>query len=474
MPKQVVIVGSGIAGLAAALLLARTGTDVLLFERDPMPEIANADHAFEAWQRRSVPQWRLGHAFMNRARELLLERAPDVVDSLIADGARELDLLGARVPAESRQIGDEKFTVLASRRPAFELALRRAVESEPRVQLLSPVVVSGLLLEPGSPFRVRGVRLDDGSELRSEFVLDCGGRRSPVSQWLAAAGITVSTQIEDCQLTYFTRYFREQPGSSLPRVTPTAGNLGFLAFAIMIGDNLTFSINLAAPPWDEELKVLRHTWAWDAVARGIPTLAPRIDPTNATPLHDVQVMAQLQNVRRYYLDEGELSVIGLVSLGDALCTSNPQYAWGASMALTHAVAISDALATHADDVAAAALAYYHAVDTETDAVYRSSAASDRIRSYRWKGTAIPESDTKAADEQDLLQCVFDCMREDPAMHRAYIRRMGLLEPPDAIFGNDEIMAKARAARDRNGSRATANVGPTREHVLELLAAAAPR
>src|SRR3954452_1038887 len=148
MPKQVVIVGSGIAGLAAGLLLARTGTDVLLIERDPMPEVANGDHAFEAWQRRSVPQWRLGHAFMNRARELLLERAPDVLESLIADGARELDLLGAKVPAESRQIGDEKFTVLASRRPAFELALRRAVESEPRVQLLSPVVVSGLLLEP--------------------------------------------------------------------------------------------------------------------------------------------------------------------------------------------------------------------------------------------------------------------------------------------------------------------------------------
>ena len=49
-------------------------------------------------------------------------------------------------------------------------------------------------------------------------------------------------------------------------------------------------------------------------------------------------MAGHQNVRRHYVVDGEPLVRGLLPVGDSLCTTNPQYGWGASMALTYAFA----------------------------------------------------------------------------------------------------------------------------------------
>jgi 2-polyprenyl-6-methoxyphenol hydroxylase-like FAD-dependent oxidoreductase len=464
--EPVLVLGAGISGLGAALLLGRAGHPVLVLDRDPAPDVANGDDAFTGWPRRSVPQWRLAHVFSSRARNLLKERAPDVLARLLDDGVEEVNFIDYWLDPADRLESDDQFTVVDARRPAFELALRRAVEAQKGVEIRPATNVTGLLWdEPDG--RVRGLVTEDGETITAGLVLDCGGRRSRVSAWLRDAGIIVPTEVQDCGLTYFTRYFRQRP--EVKTSQRPVGNLGYLLFATMAGDHNTYAITLAAPPWDAELKELRHNEPWEAMCRSIPGLRPWVEPETGTPLTEVQVMAGHQSVRRHYEAEDGPLVEGLVSVGDALCTSNPFFSWGASMALTHAFTVADAIVA---DPATAAETFYRAVADETNAVYRNSAASDRIRTFQWKGLPIPPEDTEAAEQQDLLQRgILPSVATDPDLLRAVLRRAGLLEHPDAIFADEAVMTRARAARQRLSGAEAPVVGPSREEASAILAGA---
>ena len=80
-----VVLGGGIAGLAAASLLARRHSRVLVLERDVRPPATTPDDAF-GWERHGVPQFRHSHAFLARLRVVLLAHLPDVLDRLRAAG----------------------------------------------------------------------------------------------------------------------------------------------------------------------------------------------------------------------------------------------------------------------------------------------------------------------------------------------------------------------------------------------------
>ena len=196
----------------------------------------------------------------------------------------------------------------------------------------------------GDPPHVIGVRLDDGTELTGDVVLDCGGRRTPVLGWLASdREVHVPEDVQDCKAAYYTRHYRQLPSSEMSQLWLVGAivpleRLTALPFS---GDNGAFGIGLFADPADKELRVLRHDWAYDAVVESIPSLAPWVAPDNAEPLVSTSSMAGHQNVRRHYVVDGAPLVRGLLPVGDSLCTTNPQYGWGASMALTYAFAAVD-------------------------------------------------------------------------------------------------------------------------------------
>jgi 2-polyprenyl-6-methoxyphenol hydroxylase-like FAD-dependent oxidoreductase len=474
MSDKAVIIGAGVGGLSTALLLARGGIDVTIVEQDAMPVVADGDDAFARWERRSVPQWRQGHVFQSRLRSILLQRAPDVLQRLDADGIGRFNLLDG-LPAESRRDDDEQFTMVATRRPAFDLALRRAVADEPKASLRSPAKVVGLLVDDTTPLRIIGVRLADGIELSADFVVDCGGRRSPVATWLASHGVLVPTRTESCQITYYGRYFRRAPTFDIdPAALTIRRDLGYLFYLVCPGDHGTYSISFAVPPWDRDLSVLRHESAWNVLADNMPLLAPLVDVNAATPIQPVTVMAGCDNLRRRYVLDGQPLAVGLLAVGDALSTTNPIFGWGATMALVHAVAAADAVLGHHGDPETATLAYDTAVDAETDAVFCASSASDRVRAARYRGDPVHPQDTRTAEEEDLIERgVIPGARRDPELLRALLRRSSLLDPPDALFTDPITLVKARAEQDRIAAKPTPRFGPTRAELLALLAAARP-
>src|SRR5580765_4789544 len=113
---RVVVIGAGVGGLGSALALSRQGHDVTVLERDRTPMPHNPDEAFE-WDRRGAPQVRHSHALLARLRNLLRDRYPDVLASLLEAGATELPFVE----------GDDDLVLLACRRTTFEWVLRRTV-----------------------------------------------------------------------------------------------------------------------------------------------------------------------------------------------------------------------------------------------------------------------------------------------------------------------------------------------------------
>src|SRR5260370_2519765 len=88
---RIVIVGAGVVGLGAALLLCGDGHEVTILERDAEAPPAGAEEIWGTWQRKGVNQFRLPHFFLARYRGLLDSELPEVKKGLVAAGAVRLN-----------------------------------------------------------------------------------------------------------------------------------------------------------------------------------------------------------------------------------------------------------------------------------------------------------------------------------------------------------------------------------------------
>ena len=129
---HVIVVGGGLGGLAAALLLARRGHRVTLVERDADTPGGTPDQLFSGWARPGVPQARHPHNFLARSVRVLRDQAPDVLESLEARGVLKIPVDLGDGPADA---------LLCSRRPVYEAVVREALTAEPRQCELPPSAI---------------------------------------------------------------------------------------------------------------------------------------------------------------------------------------------------------------------------------------------------------------------------------------------------------------------------------------------
>jgi 2-polyprenyl-6-methoxyphenol hydroxylase-like FAD-dependent oxidoreductase len=480
------VLGGGVAGLGAALALAERGHDVTVVERDETTLPASPDEAFEHWPRKGAPQVRHSHAFLARLRNLLRDRQPHLLADLLAAGATELrftERLPETLTDTSPMDGDEDLVALACRRTTFEWVLRRDAMEARGVRLVQGVV-EGLEGEGG---RVAGVRLAGGAgaPLTADWYVDATGRRSPLPAWLAAlGGPPLEEREEDTGIVYSSRFYRLRRDAELPPVVGmNAGDLGYLKFAVFLGDNDTYSITFGVPSEDAALRALLREPGFTAAARAIPALEPWVDPAIADPITGVEVMARLLNRSRRFVVDGRPVATGLLAVGDAHTCTNPLYGRGCSLGFVSAHLLADALDTEGGDPVASALAYEDAMRRDVHPWYRSAVAQDR-QDRSGRGLEVPDdaegdltggaAGAAALDPESvrslLRDGLFPAARTDPVVFRAFLRTFNLLDPPERIMQDGDLLARVLTVwQDRANRPEPEPLGPDRDGLLAALA-----
>jgi 2-polyprenyl-6-methoxyphenol hydroxylase-like FAD-dependent oxidoreductase len=464
--SKIVVVGSGVVGLSMAMLLARQGHDVTVFEHDDAPVPGSAEEAWQAWDRGGVAQFRQPHFLHPSGRRILDEHLPGVTQALLRAGCVTFDFLSLMPPSitdRAPRPGDERFVTVTGRRPAMEYAIARAAEE--LVPIERGVAIAGLLTgpsaAPGIP-HVSGVRTIDCAEVRADLVVDATGRRSKLPDWLEAIGARRPIEeAEDSGFIYYTRYFRSATG----RVPTYRAGLHseFHSFSLLTlpGDAQTWGVTVFFLSGDPPLKALRDPARWAKLIAACPAHAHWLE---GEPISGVLAMGGIVDRLRRFVVDGTPVATGVVSVGDAWACTNPVQGRGIGIGLIHAVGTAQVVREHLDAPVALALAQDAMTEARATPWYRDTVAYDRRRAAQIaaaiEGRAVPPLTGPA----DLLP---SAMPYDADLFRAFVDIRALLTLPQDLLARPGLAERIVEVAGAHEPRVPP--GPSREELLRMLA-----
>ncbi len=469
---QIVVAGGGVAGLSAAMLLARDGHDVTLLERDAAEPPSPAE-AWDTWERRGVNQFRLLHFFQPRFRLALAHELPDVAKALESAGALRLNLIEV-VPDEltgGARPGDDDFEALTGRRPVVEAVMGTAAASTPGVTVRRGVAVGGLVVGaqavPGIP-HVTGVRTAAGEDIAADLVVDATGRRSALPNWLDAAGARRPVEeLEDSGFVYYGRHFRSPDGTTPPIMGPLLQGYGSISILTLPADNGTWGIGVIASAADKAMRGLRDTERWTALVASLPLVAHWLD---GQPLGEgVDVMAKIEDRCRSFTVDGAPVATGIAAVADSWACTNPSLGRGASIGMMHCLALRDTLRlSGADDPAAFSAAWAQATATTVEPWYRATLSFDRHRLAEIDAEIAGEVYRPDGDDWAIVQSLFFAAGQDPDCLRAAISIQGLVRGPGEVFADASLFDKVLTLGA--GWQDAPAFGPDRAEIVSIVTA----
>ena len=366
-----VVIGGSIAGLVTARVLAKHAERVTLIERDHLPSGVAG--------RGGVPQTSHTHVLQPRGLRVIEGLYPGIAASLRDQGAVVLDDLsqmsfcafGRTFSSGPRQ---RPMTLLATR-DLLEHEIRRRTRDVAGLEVRDGVRVVGFGVDhPGR--RVTGVRLQEVGAvsgavgLDADLVVDATGRPSRLDAWLDGVGAKVPRGRE---LRVDVRYVSQPmvlPAGSVPEhlvvVGPRPGRpLGFylpryqhdLRLCTVMGYR-----DAGPAPTQEGLLAVVEQLAPAAVADAIR------DAERAGPVTTYRFPASRRRDLRRGLPER------LLVVGDSLCSFNPIYGQGMTVAACQAVALGEAVAAGPDGLGRR---YLRAADRIADQAWGVSVPADR-------------------------------------------------------------------------------------------------
>ncbi|MBM9618503.1 NAD(P)/FAD-dependent oxidoreductase [Streptomyces zhihengii] len=436
--KHAVVVGGSVAGLTAAGALAGRFERVTVLDRDALPS--------DAANRKGVPQARHSHALLIGGRLALEKVFPGLTAELTAGGAVPWDpgndllfhQMGAfRIPYSTGMMG------VSLTRAYLEHSLRRRVGALPNAVLRDNAAVTQVV---GVPGRVTGVQLDDGEVIEADLVVDATGRSDRGDRWLEQVGCQ-APEVDTVKIDvgYSSRMLHRTPGDRLTEM----GGLLFLMASIGPNDKrAAAAFAVEDDRWIITLGGWHRSYAptdpdgFAAFAAGLPTshmkdLLARsepVDPGNA-------LRYTYPNSRRRYFERLRRPPAGYVAIGDAVCSFNPLYGQGMTVAILEALELGDSLDRCGGPTEEMTRTYFRAVGKLLEMPWRISVAGDFI---------FPETVGPKAFGTDVANWyvgqVTRASHTSVDVHRVMLEVQQMLAPPSALLRPGVIARSLRAAR----------------------------
>jgi len=415
------VVGAGISGLMSAAALRNAADEVVVIERDNLPDQPVA--------RRGVPQSEQLHNLLGRAQAHLEDLMPGFGAALhslgCGDGSVSTDThvreLGIRMP--ERDLG---LRLMSAGRPHIDGAARRIVAGYANVGLFEATRVVDLAIASGA---VAGVVAEDATGRRTigaELVVDATGPAGTAVRWYSqytGRAPSVATRRPDQWYVTVT-------------VVPPPSRRGGNRFWLVFPTAPRSRGGLVSPSGTGHWHVSLSGQSQDPIPRSVEEMvvyaATLEDPVVSellrcsTPLGEPNTFRKV-NASWQRFDLVEQRIRGLLPLGDAIASLNPLFGQGVSVAAWQAAILADLVAdpATAGDVALLSASYL--------------ARSAEPVSWAWRlGELVSTALTTELDgvRVDLTPALATLVAEDPDVHRRYVSIWHLLEPASTLQSPD--------------------------------------
>ena len=331
------VIGAGMAGLLAAYVLAKHYSAVTVVERDRLPQTPQ--------YRKGVPQSRHTHLLLGRGLDSMESLLPGIVEEFIGHGAVRLDWPGDALwltPAGWCSRFTPGMSIVSSSRDLVEWTVRQRVLSHRGLTVIEASEVAGLIASADGR-AVAGVRLRerDGQQetsLTADLVLDASGRGSKAPEWLSSLGWQAPKELSaPTNVGYASRWYECPPDAAdwrlmLLQTQPPEHTRSGMLLPVDGGRWMVSLVGVGGdhPPTDEQgflefARNLRSPVLYEAIRDAKPL----------TPIHGFRV----PDSRRRRYERLPRRPEGFAVIGDGLCSLNPMYAQGMSVAAVTALAL---------------------------------------------------------------------------------------------------------------------------------------
>jgi 2-polyprenyl-6-methoxyphenol hydroxylase-like FAD-dependent oxidoreductase len=424
--EHAVVLGASMAGLLAARAVSEAYRHVTVVDRDALPEVG-AD-------RRGVPQGRHVHALQAGGSKILEMLFPGFLSDLAASGVPVLrDLSEAHFNFGGHLLCQQRHRLAGvaylSSRAHLEHHVRERVRALPNVEIAQRCEVTGLLTSGGRD-RVTGARVlcDPGAgaeqTVEADLVVDATGRGGRMATWLPELGYPPPAEERFAlDIKYLSRRLRLTPGTLGPTRMVLIGAVPGrpTTLALIEQEDNWWLLTVAGygghhPPADAQ-----GSLAFAGTVAPADVLAAIRD---AEPLGEPVTHRFPASLRRGY-ERMPRFPAGLLAFGDAICSFNPTYGQGMSIAALQAVVLRDCLADGAEDLARR---FFRAAAKPVDVAWRLSLGGDlalpEVRGHRPPAVRATNA---------YLDRLLGAAEADPAVAELFLKVLGFLEPPGRLF-----------------------------------------
>lgn len=433
--NRAVVLGGSVAGSLAARVLAEFYRDVVVVDRDTVLGVSTT--------RKGAPHTRHAHGLHARGQLILEELFPGFAEDMAHKGYPVGDLGEMRWYFDGRRLPYTRTGLLSVTppRPVLEHEIRTRVAALPGVTYLERHGILGLVPTPDNE-RVIGVRVrpDGAGEdvvLDADLVVDATGRGSRTPAWLAEMGYERPAEERvRIGLAYTTRFYHRVPGSFQDTwsINPVASPAHPRGAFFGLSDENRCIVSLTGilgdhPPTDPEgfLEFARSLPVPD-VYEGIRDAEPIDAPTSFG--FPASVRRRYERMRRF--------PAGLAVLGDAVCSFNPVYGQGMSVAAWEVMKLREHLRGGRFDPRT----YLKALGRVVDNPWEVSAGGD---------LAFPGVEGKRTAKTNMGNAYVGRVQyaasKDPEVAKGFMRVAGLIDPPTALMRPRMMARVLRASRD---------------------------